>query len=241
MLIGHGVEVPNSAGLFGGLEGSCNETMLLRASESGATALIAGGQDPESLKALGAEDLGPKPGHFELHAGDVLAYTFQGGGGYGDPLDREPRAVTEDVAAGYVTLQSAERYYGVVVRDGQADAQATRAARLAIRTRRLGGREPVAEARPVQPGAGEVAIGPSQKRDATGQIRCGCGYAFGPPDVNWKDAALTRIVEPSEHGPAIRLHPELELREHVCPSCGTLLESEVARKASPSLHTIELR
>ena len=38
----------------------------------------------------------------------------------------------------------------------------------------------------------------------------------------------------------IRLHADLELREHCCPACATLLESEVARRDRPSRATIRL-
>ena len=39
-----------------------------------------------------------------------------GGGGYGDPLTREPERVLADVVQGYVSLEAAERDYGVVIR-----------------------------------------------------------------------------------------------------------------------------
>jgi N-methylhydantoinase B len=39
-----------------------------------------------------------------------------GGGGYGDPQERDPQAVLRDVIAGYVSIEAAERDYGVVVR-----------------------------------------------------------------------------------------------------------------------------
>ena len=39
-----------------------------------------------------------------------------GGGGYGDPLTRDPVAVLDDVVAGYVSIEGAERDYGVAVR-----------------------------------------------------------------------------------------------------------------------------
>ena len=38
-----------------------------------------------------------------------------GGGGYGDPLDRDPELVESDVADGYVSLESARKAYGVVI------------------------------------------------------------------------------------------------------------------------------
>jgi N-methylhydantoinase B len=45
----------------------------------------------------------------------VLRYLTNGGGGFGDPLDREPDRVLRDVRDGYVTLDGAVRDYGVVV------------------------------------------------------------------------------------------------------------------------------
>jgi N-methylhydantoinase B len=53
-----------------------------------------------------------------------------GGGGYGDPLTRQPERVARDVRLGYVTLASARSEYGVVVdEDGAIDAAATTALR----------------------------------------------------------------------------------------------------------------
>src|SRR5579864_3562214 len=47
-----------------------------------------------------------------------------GGGGYGDPFEREPQAVLDDVLNGYVTVKAAAREYGVVVRSTRrADEQ----------------------------------------------------------------------------------------------------------------------
>ena len=39
-----------------------------------------------------------------------------GGGGYGDPFERDPERVLDDVVNGYVSVEAAERDYGVVVR-----------------------------------------------------------------------------------------------------------------------------
>lgn len=51
----------------------------------------------------------------ELYAGDSLAITVPSGGGYGDPQQRDPRAVLEDVLDGFTTIDRAERDYGVVI------------------------------------------------------------------------------------------------------------------------------
>src|SRR5262249_29145409 len=48
-------------------------------------------------------------------AGDAIAVGTPGGGGYGDPWQREPELVARDVAHGYFTAADARRDYGVVV------------------------------------------------------------------------------------------------------------------------------
>jgi N-methylhydantoinase B len=57
-----------------------------------------------------------------------------GGGGYGDPLERDPERVAVDVEEGYVSEQAARQLYGVVLRpDGSADAAASDRARQRLR------------------------------------------------------------------------------------------------------------
>jgi N-methylhydantoinase B len=46
---------------------------------------------------------------------DMFRLDTPGGGGYGDPLEREPAAVLADIREGYVTVEAAERDYGVVL------------------------------------------------------------------------------------------------------------------------------
>ncbi len=56
---------------------------------------------------------------------DTVTVMTPGGGGYGDPLDREPALVLADVLRGFVSLEGAERDYGVVIRNEAVDADAT--------------------------------------------------------------------------------------------------------------------
>ena len=70
---------------------------------------------------------------FPLEPGDVLVMDSSGGGGFGDPLEREPDRLADDLAEGYVTAAAAERDYGVIWRDGSIDAAATEAKRVALR------------------------------------------------------------------------------------------------------------
>jgi N-methylhydantoinase B len=50
-----------------------------------------------------------------LEAGERLIYDYGGGGGWGDPLDRDPQAVLDDALDEYVSVEGAERDYGVVL------------------------------------------------------------------------------------------------------------------------------
>jgi N-methylhydantoinase B len=50
-----------------------------------------------------------------LSPGETFCIEIPGGGGYGDPLQREPEQVLEDVLNGYVSLEAARRDYGVAI------------------------------------------------------------------------------------------------------------------------------
>jgi N-methylhydantoinase B len=52
---------------------------------------------------------------FSANPGDVIRIVSPGGGGRGDPLDREPERVLRDVVCNYVTYADAEADYGVVL------------------------------------------------------------------------------------------------------------------------------
>lgn len=77
--------------------------------------------------------------------GDVFSRPTAGGGGFGDPLERDPTKVVEDVADDYVSVARAAKDYGVVIRvidadlcHYEVDAAATEALRAEIRSQRRG-------------------------------------------------------------------------------------------------------
>jgi 5-oxoprolinase (ATP-hydrolysing) len=51
----------------------------------------------------------------QLKAGDSLQITVPSGGGYGDPLDRDPALVRDDVLDEFTSRDLAEQDYGVVL------------------------------------------------------------------------------------------------------------------------------
>ena len=73
-----------------------------------------------------------------LHRGDVYRLIQPGGGGYGDPLKRDPEAVLADVTQHKVTPEHARESYGVVLTPASdaVDVDATTALRLRMSAER---------------------------------------------------------------------------------------------------------
>jgi N-methylhydantoinase B len=66
---------------------------------------------------------------YPLRQGDIFRLDTPGGGGFGDPFEREPERVLANVEDGYVSREAAERDYGVVLAETEdgfvVDAAAT--------------------------------------------------------------------------------------------------------------------
>ncbi len=77
---------------------------------------IAGGRDGSPDHCLvGTTEVSPAVSNVLLGTGERLVYRFGGGGGWGDPLVRDPQAVLDDVWDEYVSVEGARRDYGVVI------------------------------------------------------------------------------------------------------------------------------
>lgn len=88
--------------------------------------------------------LGATFSNVSVQPGDSFTRPSAGGGGFGDPLDRSSEEVLEDVIDQYVSVERAERDYGVVIEvidaeldEYKIDHQATETAREHIRAHRL--------------------------------------------------------------------------------------------------------
>jgi N-methylhydantoinase B len=112
----HGVEQPNSPGLHGGDPGSPHAFAIVR----GGGAMVEPGD--LDIAATTAEWPAPKA-NSELGSTDVFVQRYTGGGGYGDPIDRVPSAVSADVHAGRVSVGGAARHYHVVLDPQSLDVE----------------------------------------------------------------------------------------------------------------------
>ncbi len=89
-------------GVDGGADGSRNEVRFLHA--DGRVVVLG------------------KTARYRLAKGEIVQIVTGTGGGFGNPRERPVEAVVEDVRDGYVSLEQAERDYGVVLDPGTLDA-----------------------------------------------------------------------------------------------------------------------
>lgn len=134
VLSGKGTRHPMSEGLAGGWPGAPNSYVWVHAPEGANDTVVASG----GLEAIAGEKQPVSWGVFPLRGYDALYVRWNGGGGWGDPITRNPDAVATDVAAGLVSTEAAQLIYGVALDGaGRPDAVATEQRRAAIRTERL--------------------------------------------------------------------------------------------------------
>jgi N-methylhydantoinase B len=231
-LFGKGTRAPMSLGLFGGYPG-CNV---------GYSTFRRGNiaEGPTSLATTRGESREDRFwGSIELAPGDIQYVRFMGGGGYGDPIDRAPEAVLADVLRGLVTAGAARDIYGVAIGAGgrTVDTAATAARRSEIRSERIGG--PVSQdmmARQAIPRSG-MRINEYLQASGDGSVQCTwCGATVALPGSRWKDDAILRSVPASSAGAHRTNTGEYLLLEAFCPSCATLLDTDVVRLGDPPLH-----
>jgi N-methylhydantoinase B len=99
---------------------------------------VFGGQAARTgFYAVNGNELDETVREAPLTPGDIVQVNMNAGGGYGDPLERDPEAVLADVLDGYVSVEGARRDYAVVIHESQLaiDIEATRRLRRDLRRR----------------------------------------------------------------------------------------------------------
>lgn len=200
-----GIHVPMSYGLNGGYPGSCADVFLFK-----KTNLWERPDElPLDLKTTPGQ---PEPvtwGTYEIEDGDVRYSTKQGGGGYGDPLDREMQAVWQDVRNGFVSNEAAEKIYGVIFGPDGPDEQESHTLRTNLKALRLQDGDASEE---------RLTLCPS------------CDDEMLKRPVVMKEKPLGMLGE-ARFG-----DPPFVIREFACVGCGTLVDTEVAAQGDPTLY-----
>ncbi|MFC9556079.1 hydantoinase B/oxoprolinase family protein [Rhodococcus sp. NPDC056960] len=260
LVMTHGAEVPNSAGLGGGLPGGLIHQSLapnlLAAAEPAAVAALGAAADHSEIFT----NLGPKPGAFPLRNTDVFAVTWQGGGGVGDPLDRDPADVLVDLRRDVVSRRAAYDTYGVVVETNSSgritgwDPRATVRHRRALRAARLG---VAPDSVPELPAAIDPHLPPRtlaegeswlplsdrlrliRAVDGTWRVESVDGARLAEGSTRWRAGAHAFPFELPERAGAT-LHDELTVTGWACPVSGALLAVDLHRKDTDPIHDVDL-
>ena len=101
--------------------------------------MIAEGKSPDQLDDVGGSGRILPYCEFDIGKNDVLYMRMSSGGGYGDPLERDPERVLNDLEDGIVSREEAKEIYGVVIEanDLVLDLAATDKLRQGLRQERL--------------------------------------------------------------------------------------------------------
>ncbi|GAB3165081.1 hydantoinase B/oxoprolinase family protein [Amycolatopsis stemonae] len=236
----HGVALPNRTGLFGGLPGSC--ARFERVTGADPLAHLGAGKSVSALPELDGDHQvlpGVAPAARIAH-GDVFECTVQNGGGYGDPLLRDPAKVAADVAARTVSAEAAARLYGVAHRDGEVDAAETGRLRTRIRESRRG--------RMTAPPASTLSAGePTGIWGAAltihGEVAScrHCGTVLGELAGGWEAIAGRVPLGADDLGARVEVHPDLSAVAYVCPHCVTSLWVDVEPAAGKTWRDFALQ
>lgn len=240
---------PKVVGAFGANPGSVGHFRLKHGSDVRKS--FESGQIPQDFDAIGgAEAQIAAKGPLLMVADDgVWEWTGANAPGFGDPLAREPQRVAVDVAVGSLPAEAAERVYGVVVAEGDADEQATAARRAELLAARLAAATPPAAVE-VTPGGAELQLLGGElalvDHDGARQFVTVTGRALlGPATGNYKDgcAVLERPVH--ELAPEYATHQgragfTVRYREYLCPVTGRRIETEVLRQCDEPLRDVTL-
>jgi N-methylhydantoinase B len=256
-VITHGFGIaPESFGLSGGYPGAHFQTAIMR--DSDILDQFERGRLPTELSEVeGALEVTGSMHRAVLSNRDVYwSIATSPGGGYGDPLLRDPERVLADLAECIVSEEGARRMYGVELRSDEAgvqqvDVAATARRRAEIReTRRTESQPPIeifdaAATIPSDLGNEQRMMDSLSVVDFGGEclVRCACGHVLGPAAFSYK--ALSRCRESSVHRAGLKadlfeLASEFVFREFFCPGCLIVLATEVARRGDPFVPDIGL-
>ena len=242
LFAGTGAEMPNAIGISGGLPGAA--IRIARFTHTGLD---------QSFKGLKRFPCGFKdiPGNLEILSckhvrtpmlqGDVWYHSWQAGGGYGDPLSREAPKVVEDFSRGVISRDAAKNIYGVVLTSEQKlDVQATELLRKSIKNQK------VIESTEIDTSLSMFRFqtdktfeyGNALKIDGkNNKITClQCLHVIGKSGENLLAKFKQRLTPLSDAGPVRGQdyeHGRFKLRQILCPSCGSAIDTNLAFDGAP--------
>ncbi|MBW1773494.1 MAG: hydantoinase B/oxoprolinase family protein [Deltaproteobacteria bacterium] len=212
-----------SHGFMGGYPGASHHWLVGRQIDVSRTIREGLGDDEEIFSKMELAspitvlDQGPE---------DVFVFNSSGGGGIGDPLNRDPEKVARDVLWNFESRKKAKVIYGVVFKPGTLDVDETQTKQV---------REKIRADR-ILDGTKVESNGPWQDKDYVilesstqgfRQLCSRCGRILAPSADNWKKNVIHRELRMDETGMRIPGDQRVILRQYICPDCGLILDCEV--------------
>jgi len=251
VVISSGVSVPSGRGIFGGYPSSINANVVLR--QSNIFELFKKCTIPTSINEIQAAktEILEAKAIAKLLTGDIHVVIITGGGGYGDPLKRDPELVCRDVANGLITREVAVRVYGVVFKDGETTVDHEETARrrltiLAERQKRGKVKGPAIidrlkeegidpdDLKPVQAVSDFLELRAAKQSPGTRVICCRtCNAPLCAADANIREYTARSHPIPIDFLTSVNSlcsETSSSLIEYYCPSCGTLISVDVVLK-----------
>ncbi len=250
-LHGTGLRQPDSAGIFGGYPANTHLAMIKRNTD--VLEVMKKGRLPQRMDEIeGSLEVLPAMINTCLKKGDVYTGRGVGGGGYQDPLTRDPSLVAQDIEHNLVSMQAARDIYGVVVDAGtlEVSEKETEARRNGIRAERRSWKPRKTFEGPASVTTGGTVVAALGEQLSVCEyrgrrfIRCRCGKVISPAGENYREYALLKESPVQKAGPLVNEYKLGEeafaFREYCCPGCLTLLDAEVALKNAPILWDVQI-
>jgi N-methylhydantoinase B len=231
--------------MMGGYPGSVNVYKFKRSTD--VFDHLKRSEIPNDIADVKGEDitLQLRQENFVQKPDDVYAVIWSAAGGFGDPLERDPEKVREDVVEQRsVSAAAAREIYGVVIEGDRLDLAATRKLRG---ERRDANRKKDGAAKLAGEVVARVTDNLELRREKAG-LRCACAKCaadLGPVRDNYKEHCVRREADISAANPNIGdyrryIDDRPVFRQFFCPGCGALVENEIARADDEVLRDIEL-
>lgn len=235
-----GSDHSNAVGARGGYPGGSASAILIEGCDP-ITQLKGRHLEDDPAEWGGDRHMLPPKHPFELRTGDVFISIPHGGGGYEDPLLRQPERVARDVLEAHVSPAEAERVYGTRLEPDSLAVleEETKALRTDIRRRRL----EAAEVDLIDPASVETLDRDDPFERIEGGVLAQGTEAFCPHCEQWisslqdyiRTGLPTFTTDLGEAGPWVSkrhggVSPNFVLEHAVCPRCGALLDVRERRR-----------
>lgn len=237
------VSQPEGHGIAGGTPASMAGNVVLRGSD--VLDQFKARRVPTSAAEIAAQstDVLAAKQATRIDGSDCHVSTVPGGGGYGDPLRRDPGRVAVDLTRGNISPAVCRDVYGVVVDDGGVDLAATDARRDELLAGRLARSRPVADGALVRVGGGRRLHPVSDTIDAVevdgrNVLRCTvCQTKLADYGQDCKHGTVVEEFGVAELGSLNARHadPRVVARRFCCGGCGTAIAVDIQLAGEPLL------